>query len=98
MKLSTGERIHYDKLVIATGARPDSAESPARICRMSSASNTLADTIRLKHYLVANRPRRAVVVGGGYIGLEAADSLRRNGLAVTVLQGARTYSSATTTR
>jgi len=83
--LAGGERIRYDRLVIAAGARPDPAgiagvEHP-HVFRL----NTLADAVRLKQYLAARSPRRAVIVGGGYIGLEAADALRRNGLAVTIL-------------
>lgn len=85
VSLSGGERVHYDRLVIATGASPDccgiaGADLP-HVFRM----NTLADAIGLKRYLAEHSPKRAVVIGGGYIGLEAADSLRRNGLAVTLL-------------
>jgi NADPH-dependent 2,4-dienoyl-CoA reductase/sulfur reductase-like enzyme len=85
--LSSGERIHYDRLVIATGARPDcgaiaGADQP-HVFRL----NTLADGIRLKTYLTEKKPRRAVIIGGGFIGLEAVDSLRRNGLSVTLFQG-----------
>jgi len=87
VSLAGGERIHYDRLVIATGARPDSGAiagvDQPHVFRLL----TLADAIRLKQYLEQKRPRRAVVVGAGYIGLEAADALRRNGLAVTILDG-----------
>jgi NADPH-dependent 2,4-dienoyl-CoA reductase/sulfur reductase-like enzyme len=79
------ERVHYDRLVIATGARP--------IARIAGADqphvfrlHTLADAARLKQYLTERRPRRAVVIGAGYIGLEVADALRRNGLAVTIVE------------
>ena len=87
--LSSGERIHYDRLVIATGARPDcgaiaGADQP-HVFRL----NTLTDGIRLKGYLAEKKPRRAVIVGGGFIGLEAVDSLRRNGLSVTLFQGSK---------
>jgi len=82
--LDGGERIHYDRLVIATGARPycgiEGAELP-HVFRLQ----TLADGIALKSYLAERLPQRAVVIGAGYIGLEAADALRRNGLAVTII-------------
>jgi CoA-dependent NAD(P)H sulfur oxidoreductase len=85
--LAGGERIHYDRLVIATGARPDhnairGTDQP-HVFRL----NTLADAIRLKAYLAEKKPRRAAIIGGGFIGLEAVDSLRRNGLSVTLLEG-----------
>jgi NADPH-dependent 2,4-dienoyl-CoA reductase/sulfur reductase-like enzyme len=85
--LAGGERVHYDRLVIATGARPRKPEIP-------SAANvfmlhTLEDAERLKSHIAGQRPKRAVVIGAGYIGLEAADALRRNGLAVTVFEQAQ---------
>ena len=87
--LAGGERIHYDRLVVATGAQPDcsgiaGADQP-HVFRL----NTLADGIRLKSYLAEKKPRRAVVIGGGFIGLEAVDALRRNGLSVTLFQGSK---------
>jgi NADPH-dependent 2,4-dienoyl-CoA reductase/sulfur reductase-like enzyme len=87
--LRNGERIHYDRLVIATGARPDSGAITGTDQPHVFRLNTLADGIRLKSYLVDKKPRRAVVIGGGFIGLEAVDSLRRNGLSVTLLQGSQ---------
>jgi NADPH-dependent 2,4-dienoyl-CoA reductase/sulfur reductase-like enzyme len=80
VQLRSGERVHYDKLVIATGARP--VEAPAQPNEFTL--HTIEDGRRLKQFLQERRPRRAVVIGSGYIGLEAADALRRNGLAVTI--------------
>ncbi|HUE02126.1 MAG TPA: FAD-dependent oxidoreductase [Bryobacteraceae bacterium] len=74
------ERVHYDRLVIATGARPRTP--PAHAFTL----HTLEDAERLKVYLRDQKPKRAVVIGAGYIGLETADALRRNGLAVTVVE------------
>src|ERR1019366_8715036 len=48
--------------------------------------HTLENAERLKAYLCDKQPKQAVVIGAGYIGLEAADALRRNGLAVTVVE------------
>jgi NADPH-dependent 2,4-dienoyl-CoA reductase/sulfur reductase-like enzyme len=77
-----GERVHYDRLVIATGARP--AEAPRQEHEFTL--HTLDDAQRLKRFLVEGRPKRAAVIGAGYIGLEAADALRRNGLAVAIYE------------
>jgi NADPH-dependent 2,4-dienoyl-CoA reductase/sulfur reductase-like enzyme len=81
-----GERVYYDKLVIATGARPRTADFEGATLPHVFALHTLADAERLKAYLRDKQPTQAVVVGAGYIGLEAADALRRNGLAVTVVE------------
>jgi len=83
--LESGERVRYEHLVIATGARCDT-------CGIASTSehvftlHTVDDATRLRAFIRDKQPRNAVVVGAGYIGLEAADALRRNGLRVTVLE------------
>ena len=51
--------------------------------------HTLEDAERMRGFLREKKPKRAVVIGAGYIGLEAADALRRNGLRVTVLERSR---------
>ena len=79
------ERVHYDRLVIATGARPRTDFAGATAPNVFSL-HTLEDAERLKIFLRDQRPKRAVVIGAGYIGLEMADALRRNGLAVTVVE------------
>jgi NADPH-dependent 2,4-dienoyl-CoA reductase/sulfur reductase-like enzyme len=81
-----GERVHYDRLVIATGARPRPPDFEGAALPHVFALHTLADGERLKAYLRDRQPKRAVVIGAGYIGLESADALRRNGLAVTVVE------------
>jgi NADPH-dependent 2,4-dienoyl-CoA reductase/sulfur reductase-like enzyme len=86
--LDGGESVHYDKLVIATGARPRTADFEGATLPHVFNLHTLDDAERLKAYLRDNRPKSALVVGAGYIGLEAADALRRNGLAVTVVEQA----------
>jgi len=83
--LAGGERIHYDKLIIATGARPARAGIAGADAPNVFTFSTLEEARRLKSFLAERKPRRAVVVGGGYIGLEAAGALRANGLAVTIL-------------
>jgi CoA-dependent NAD(P)H sulfur oxidoreductase len=80
--LEGGERVHYDRLVIATGARPAKTSDLPHVFHL----HTLDDARRLKAFLAERKPRRALVVGAGYIGLEAADALRRNGLAVEMIE------------
>jgi NADPH-dependent 2,4-dienoyl-CoA reductase/sulfur reductase-like enzyme len=84
--LESGARVHYERLVIATGARCDTSGVAGAAQPHVFTLHTLDDAIRLRAFLREKQPRNGVVVGGGYIGLEAADALRRNGLRVTVLE------------
>lgn len=79
-----GARVAYDHLALTTGARVRTLD-----CRGASTHGVhylrdLRDAKRLA--LAARTARRAVVIGGGYIGLEAAASLRKNGLEVSVVE------------
>jgi NADPH-dependent 2,4-dienoyl-CoA reductase/sulfur reductase-like enzyme len=84
--LESGARVPYDKLVIATGARCDTAGIQGVQQPHVFTLHTLEDAGRMRAFLREHRPKRAVVIGGGYIGVEAADALRRNGLRVTLLE------------
>ena len=81
-----GEKVHYDKLVLAAGARADRTVIPGSGEPHVFTLETLDDARRLRKFLETRRPRRAVVVGAGYIGLEVATALRAHGLAVTVIE------------
>jgi CoA-dependent NAD(P)H sulfur oxidoreductase len=76
--------IPYDKLVIATGGAPNESIPGADLAGVFTC-NDLAGAIRLRESLDAKQPKRGVVVGSGYIGLECADALTRRGIDVTVL-------------
>lgn len=84
--LESGGRVRYDRLVIATGARCDTSGIDGARQPHVFTLHTLGDAERLRAYIREKQPRNAVVVGAGYIGVEAADALRRNGLRVTVLE------------
>ena len=84
--LDSGERIRYEKLVIATGARCDSAGIAGADQPHVFSLHTIDDAERMRRFLRERRPRQAVVIGAGYIGVEAADALRRHGLAVTIVE------------
>lgn len=84
--LAGGERVHYDRLVIATGARPSKARIAGADLPHVFHLHTMDDALRIMRFLDERRPRRAVVIGGGYLGIEAADTLRRRGLRVTLLE------------
>ncbi|MFI0537719.1 FAD-dependent oxidoreductase [Streptomyces sp. WSLK1-3] len=75
----------YDKLVIATGARPIRPDMPGVDAAGVHGVQTLDDGRALIHTLAHTRGRRAVVVGAGYIGVEMAEALINRGFEVTVV-------------
>jgi NADPH-dependent 2,4-dienoyl-CoA reductase/sulfur reductase-like enzyme/rhodanese-related sulfurtransferase len=82
-----GERwISYDKLILAQGGLPIQPQLPGAGAPHVFRMWTVPDTDRLDGFLIEQKPRSAVVVGGGFIGIEMAEALRRRGLAVTVVE------------
>ncbi|MGW1603121.1 FAD-dependent oxidoreductase [Streptomyces eurythermus] len=79
----------YDKLVIATGARPVRPDLPGVDAPGVHGVQTLDDGQALLDTLANARGRRAVVVGAGYIGVEMAEALIRRGFEVTVVNRGR---------
>ncbi|MFJ6718869.1 FAD-dependent oxidoreductase [Streptomyces sp. NPDC091259] len=75
----------YDKLVLATGARPVRPRLPGIGAHGVHGVQTLDDGQRLMDTLERTSGRRAVVVGAGYIGVEMAEALVGRGFEVTVL-------------
>ncbi|WP_030861469.1 FAD-dependent oxidoreductase [Streptomyces sp. NRRL S-37] len=75
----------YDKLVIATGARPVRPELPGMDAPGVHGVQTLDDGQALLDTLSRTHGRRAVVVGAGYIGVEMAEAMIRRGYEVTVV-------------
>ncbi|MDT0401761.1 MULTISPECIES: FAD-dependent oxidoreductase [Streptomyces] len=79
----------YDKLVIATGARPIRPELPGMDAPGVHGVQTLDDGQALLDTLSRTRGRRAVVVGAGYIGVEMAEAMINRGYEVTVVNRGR---------
>jgi NADPH-dependent 2,4-dienoyl-CoA reductase/sulfur reductase-like enzyme len=84
--LESGTRVAYEKLVIATGARSENLGIAGDRLPHVFHLQTLEDAERMRAFVRERKPRSAVVIGAGYIGVEAADALRRNGLRVTILE------------
>lgn len=76
----------YGQLLIATGARPICPDVPGAGAQGIFGLSTLTSGERLQTFLTEQQPRRAVVVGGGYIGLEMAEALLLRGLDVALIQ------------
>ena len=85
---STGEeyRESYDYLVLSPGAEPLRPPLPGIEGEGIFSLRTIPDTDRIYNYLQEKEPRKAVVVGAGYIGLEMAENLKHRGLDVTVVE------------
>lgn len=81
--LESGRSLPFGALVLATGASPRRLDLPGAEGDRVHLLRTLADSRRLA--AAATAGRRAVVVGSGFIGLEAALSLRARGVEVTVV-------------
>ncbi len=84
LALATGETLAYDHLILALGARARRLAVPGAGLAGVLELRTAADADRLKAALGPGR--RLAIVGGGYIGLEAAASARALGAAVTVIE------------
>lgn len=86
VQLEHGGYVPYDWLILATGSRPRPAPFPGSDNEGVHMLRTLADVERLAPHMVQGR--RLVVIGGGYIGLEAAAVARQMGLEVSLVEAA----------
>ncbi len=86
--LSTGKTFteSYDKLVLSPGAMPTRPPLPGIDSERVFSLRTVEDTLRIHDYVRREKPQSAVLVGGGYIGIEVAENLRELGLDVTIVQ------------
>jgi NADPH-dependent 2,4-dienoyl-CoA reductase/sulfur reductase-like enzyme len=78
----------YDELVVATGAVPIRPDLPGSGAGGIRGVQVLADGLALHRLLEEDKPERAVILGGGYIGLEMAEALVMRGLSVTLVDKA----------
>ena len=88
--VSHGETHHeYDKQILAPGAEPLVPKIFGVESNRVKTLRTLEDADHIKDCLLSHAPRRVVVVGGGYIGLEMAEALRHLGIHVTLIEMSR---------
>jgi len=86
LRLGNGDELGYDRLLLCVGSRPRLLEVPGQQLAGIHCLRTIADVDAIRADLAG--ARRLVVVGAGYIGLEAAACARQLGLEVTVLEAA----------
>lgn len=86
--LDTGEEFEegYDKLILSPGAKPIRPDLPGIDSKNLFSLRTVEDTFRIRRFAEEHKPKTAVMVGGGFIGLEVAENLCELGVKVTVIQ------------
>jgi NADPH-dependent 2,4-dienoyl-CoA reductase/sulfur reductase-like enzyme len=86
VEIDNGRRHRYRKLLIASGARARRLESPGANLPGVFSLRSLSDSTVIRE--AASQAREALVVGGGFIGMEVAASLRHLGLEITLINRA----------
>lgn len=86
--LRAGETYHegYDKLILAPGAEPFRPPIPGIETANIFHLRNIPDCDQIKAFVDQEEPQRAVVVGGGFIGLEMAENLVKRGVETTILE------------
>ena len=86
--LLTGEEWNetYDKLLLSPGAKPVKPNLSGINSEKVFTLRTVEDTLAIHSYVERTKAKSALIVGGGYIGIEVAENLREKGLEVTIAQ------------
>ncbi|HBA94039.1 MAG TPA: CoA-disulfide reductase [Ruminococcaceae bacterium] len=86
--LDNGEEFEesYDKLILSPGAKPIYPDLPGIENDLLFSLRTVEDTFRIRQFVEEKKPKTAVMIGGGFIGLEVAENLCELGIDVTVVQ------------
>lgn len=84
----TGEEYEesYDKLILSPGAAAKKPSFPGVNEEGIFTLRTVPDTFKIDEYIKERNPKSAVVIGGGFIGIEMAENLKEKGLDVTVVE------------
>src|SRR5574341_718198 len=82
--LADGETLSFEKALLATGGRPVTLKMPGSALPGVHYLRTLDDSAAIA--AEASRGKRAVIIGGGFIGMEVAASLTQRGVQVTVIE------------
>ena len=78
--------VPYDKLILSQGAKPIVPPIPGVDLPHVFTLRDIPDMDRIAAFLDERKPQRAVVIGGGFIGLEMAEAFHRRGLHVTIVE------------
>lgn len=78
----------YDKLILSPGAEPIRPNWAGIDSERVFTLRNIPDSLKIKQFIIEQSPKRAVVIGGGYIGMEMAENLVRAGLSVSLIEAA----------
>ena len=78
--------VPYDRLILSQGARPIVPDLPGVDLPHVFTLRDIPDMDRIATFLNERKPRRAVVIGGGFIGVEMAEAFHHRGLHVTIVE------------
>lgn len=84
--LSNGTQFYenYDKLILSPGSEAIKlANNTERIFELK----TVEDSYRIKEFVIKKEPKKAIIIGGGFIGLEIAENLKESNIDVTLIEG-----------
>lgn len=84
--LAGTEKYYYDKLILSQGANPILPEIPGISKENSFTLRDIDDMDKIHNFIDSNSPKTAVVVGGGFIGIEMAEALVERGLKVSLIE------------
>ncbi|AIF50409.1 DsrE/DsrF/DrsH-like family protein [Pelosinus sp. UFO1] len=82
----TNYRESYDKLILSPGAAPIKPPIPGLEAANVFTMRNIPDTYAIKDFVDTQHPKRAIVVGGGFIGIELAENLVERGIKVTLVE------------
>ena len=85
LKTGTSFSESYDKLILSPGAKPILPDFYIENER-SFTLRTVEDTLKIREFILSKQPKTAVVIGGGFIGLEMAENLAELGIKTTIVQ------------
>lgn len=76
----------YDKLILSPGSKPIKPEFEGINSNKVFTLRTVEDTFKIKNYIDENHPKTAVVIGGGFIGIEISENLISSGIKVNLVE------------
>lgn len=79
----------YDKLLLSPGAKPSKPNLKGIESNKIFTLRTVENTLKLKQYINKKMQKSAVIVGGGFIGIEVAENLNKLGINITLLEASK---------